>query len=139
VLLGHPGGPFWAKKDAGAWSIPKGELDPGEEPLTAAIREVEEETGHRASGTFLPLQPVKQAGGKLVQAWAVEDDFEPAELQSNTFSMEWPPHSGRTAEFPELDRAEWFSLEEASRRILKGQLPLLVELSSLLAEAARES
>jgi predicted NUDIX family NTP pyrophosphohydrolase len=133
VLLGHPGGPFWAKRDAGAWSIPKGELNLGENPLEAAIREFEEETGYRPSGTFHPLAPARQAGGKVVQAWAIEGDFDPANLRSNTFSMEWPPRSGRMAEFPELDRVEWFSLDEAGRRILKGQAPFLAELSQLVA------
>lgn len=132
VLLGHPGGPFWAKKDLGAWSIPKGEIDEGEEPLQTAIREFEEETGFRVDGMFLPLSEVRQSGGKTVHAWAVEGDIDPATLTSNTFSLEWPPKSGNVAEFPELDRVEWFSIEEAGRRVLKGQLPLLEELRTLI-------
>ncbi|MGE0056852.1 MAG: NUDIX domain-containing protein [Dehalococcoidia bacterium] len=132
VLLGHPGGPFWTKKDLGAWSIPKGEIDEGEEPLQTAIREFEEETGFRVDGMFLPLSEVRQSGGKTVHAWAVEGDIDPATLTSNTFSLEWPPKSGNVAEFPELDRVEWFSIEEAGRRVLKGQLPLLEELRTLI-------
>jgi predicted NUDIX family NTP pyrophosphohydrolase len=132
VLLGHPGGPFWAKKDLGAWSIPKGEVDPGEDHLQAALREFEEETGQRPAGEPARLQSVRQAGGKLVHAWAVEGDFDPANLQSNTFTMEWPPRSGKIAVLPELDRVEWFALDEALRRVLKGQAPLLEELRALL-------
>lgn len=132
VLLVHPGGPFWAKKDDGAWSIPKGEMAEGEDPLQAAYRELEEETGHSIGsdlkGNSLPLTPVKQAGGKMVYAWAVESDFDIAMLKSNTFSMEWPPRSGRKQEFPEVDRAGWFRLAEARRKILKSQEPLLLEL-----------
>jgi len=133
VLLGHPGGPFWSKRDLGAWSIPKGEIDPDEDPLAAAVREFEEEMGNRPpEGPFLALQRVRQPGGKLVQAWAVEGDFDPTQLRSNTFALEWPPKSGRTVEFPEIDRAAWFPLDEARRRILKGQLPLLDELAAVL-------
>lgn len=132
VLLVHPGGPLWAKKDDGAWSIPKGEMAEGEDPLQAAYRELEEETGHSIGsdlkGNCLPLTPVKQAGGKMVYAWAVESDFDIAMLKSNTFSMEWPPRSGRKQEFPEVDRAGWFRLAEARRKILKSQEPLLLEL-----------
>ena len=134
VLLGHPGGPFWAKRDAGSWSIPKGEIEPGEEPLLAAIREFEEETGYRISGTFLPLNPARQSGGKVVHAWAVEGDCDTSHIRSNPFSIEWPPHSGTSAEFPELDRAAWFSIEEGLQRIVKGQVILLEELASLLGE-----
>ncbi|HEX5369661.1 MAG TPA: NUDIX domain-containing protein [Dehalococcoidia bacterium] len=136
VLLAHPGGPFWAKKDQGAWSIPKGEIDAGEDPLQAAIREFEEETGHRPSGDFVPLSDVRQAGGKVVFAWAVEGDLDAATIKSNTFSVEWPPRSGRVVEFPEIDRVAWFSIEEASNRILKGQLPLLSELVRAVAGAS---
>ena len=128
----HPGGPLWAKKDLGAWSIPKGEPLPGEEALAAARREVEEETGLRPGGTPRPLTPVRQPGGKLVEAWALEGDCDPAAIVSGTFSMEWPPRSGRTASFPEVDRAAWFTLDEARRRILTGQRPLLDELARLL-------
>ena len=128
VLLVHPGGPFWARKDDGAWSIPKGEFEEPEDPLAAAIREFEEETGARPSGEFIPLSPVKQAGGKLVSAWALRADFDPATLRSNTFSMEWPPRSGRLQEFPEVDRAAWFAIEDARQKILKGQGPFLDQL-----------
>jgi predicted NUDIX family NTP pyrophosphohydrolase len=131
VLLVHPGGPFWAKKDDGAWSIPKGEHAAGEDPLTAAKREFEEETGASMSaaghGDFLSLTPVKQAGGKTVSAWCVEGDFDPNLLRSNVFAMEWPPKSGRKKEFPEVDRAAWFSPEEARRKLLASQTPLLDE------------
>lgn len=128
VLLVHPGGPFWAKKDEGAWSIPKGEFADGEDPLTSAKREFEEETGSVATGTFIDLDPVRQAGGKTVYAWAVEIDFDPSALKSNTFRMEWPPRSGKEREFPEIDRAEWFPIEAATQKILASQLPLLHEL-----------
>jgi predicted NUDIX family NTP pyrophosphohydrolase len=133
VLLVHPGGPFWKNRDAGAWSIPKGEHDEAEDPLDAAKRELAEETGLRPEGTFLALDPVRQKSGKLVRAWAVEGDCDPRAIRSNTFSMEWPPRSGRTAEFPEVDRAEWFAIEEAHRRILPAQSPLLDQLESRLA------
>ncbi|MEI9973435.1 MAG: NUDIX domain-containing protein [Ignavibacteriota bacterium] len=121
----HPGGPFWAKKDDAAWSIPKGEFEDAEDPLTAARREVEEETGATPDGTFVPLQPLKQPGGKTVFAWAIQADFDPSGLRSNTFSMEWPPRSGKTREFPEVDRAAWLGIEggekEDSERT--GRLP----------------
>src|SRR5436309_1989670 len=107
-LLVHPGGPFWAKRDRGAWSIPKGEYAAGEDALPAAVREFEEETGMRPSGSFLPLGEIIQAGRKIVVAWAVEGDFDPAQFRSNTFTTEWPPRSGREATFPEVDRAAWF-------------------------------
>ena len=135
VFLVHPGGPFWAKKDHGAWSIPKGEYAEGEEPLSAARREFEEETGFRANGSFLELGAVKQAGGKIVQAWAVEGDCDPAELKSNAFEIEWPPRSRHRAEFPEVDRAGWFSLPEARQRIFMGQVSLLDALLRRLASA----
>jgi predicted NUDIX family NTP pyrophosphohydrolase len=125
VLLIHPGGPYWASKDDGAWSIPKGELAEGEDPLAAAIREVEEETGCAVTGEFRPLDPIRQPGGKTVLAWAVECDFDPSTLKSNTFSMEWPPKSGNVQHFPEIDRAGWFDAEAARRKLLKGQVPLL--------------
>ena len=131
VLLVHPGGPFWAKKDEGAWSIPKGEYAAGEDPLSAAKREFEEETGASMSavtrGDFLPLTAVKQAGGKIVNAWSVEGEFDPAMLRSNVFEMEWPPKSGKKQTFPEADRAAWFSPEEARRKLLASQAPLLNE------------
>lgn len=135
VLLVHPGGPLWARKDSGAWSIPKGEPDRGEDLLEAARREFKEETGQGVDGVFTGLTPVRQAGGKVVHAWAVEGDFDPAALVSNTFSMEWPPRSGRTATFAEIDRAAWFELDEAGRRIVTGQRPLLDELARRLVEA----
>ena len=133
VLLVHPGGPFWAKKDEHAWSIPKGELGAGEDPLRAALREFEEEIGVPApDGEPLPLEPVRQPGGKRVLAWALRGDLDPARLKSNTFSMEWPPRSGRMATFPEVDRAAWFTLEEAARRIHKGQETLLARLKAIV-------
>jgi predicted NUDIX family NTP pyrophosphohydrolase len=132
VFLVHPGGPFWKNRDAGAWSIPKGEYAEGEDALDAAKREFAEETGFPLSGTTLPLEPVRQRSGKLVHAWAVEGDCDAAAVRSNLFSMEWPPRSGRMAEFPEVDRAEWFPLEEARRRIHPAQAPLLDQLERLL-------
>jgi predicted NUDIX family NTP pyrophosphohydrolase len=131
VLLGHPGGPFWAKKDAGAWSIPKGEIDAGEDPLAAAKREFTEETGLRPDGELVALTPIRQKGGKVVLAWAIEGDCDARAIESNVFSMEWPPKSGKMAEFPEIDRAEWFSLDEARRRINPGQLPFIEELQEV--------
>ena len=128
VFLVHPGGPFWAKKDIGAWSIPKGEIGEGEDPLAAARREFEEETGFTVDGVFRALTSLRQPSGKTVVAFAVEGDCDPARLRSNTFSMEWPPKSGKQAEFPEVDRAAWFGIEEARQRILKGQAPFLDEL-----------
>ena len=128
VFLVHPGGPFWAKKDLGAWSLPKGELADGEDPLEAAKREFTEETGFPIDGDFRPLRPLRQPSGKTIVAWAVEGDCDPAELRSNTFELEWPPKSGKRAQFPEVDRAAWFSLEEARGRINKGQAPFLDEL-----------
>ncbi|HSS52780.1 MAG TPA: NUDIX domain-containing protein [Thermoanaerobaculia bacterium] len=132
VFLVHPGGPFWAKKDLGAWSIPKGEFAEPEEPLAAAIREFQEETGVAIQGTFLPLPPRKQPGGKIVLAWAVEGDLDPGQIQSNTFVLEWPKGSGRRKEFPEVDRAEWFRIPEAKRRILAGQAGFLDDLCQRL-------
>ncbi|KIC92735.1 NUDIX domain-containing protein [Flavihumibacter solisilvae] len=132
VLLVHPGGPFWVKKDAGAWSIPKGEIEAGEEPLQAATREVKEETGWDAQGTFIPLTPVQQKSGKIIKAWAVQQDHDPAGMVSNSFEMEWPPHSGKKKNFPEADRASWFTMEEARIKIIPGQVPLLNELEKML-------
>jgi predicted NUDIX family NTP pyrophosphohydrolase len=133
VLLIHPGGPFWAKKDLGAWSLPKGEIEENEEPLDAAKREFAEETGFAVSGEFLPLNPIRQSGGKIVHAWAVEGDCDAARVQSNLFSMEWPPKSGTLRQFPEVDRAAWFSIPEARGRILPAQKDFLEQLSSLLS------
>jgi predicted NUDIX family NTP pyrophosphohydrolase len=134
VLLAHPGGPFWKNKDDGAWSIPKGEYADGEDPLAAAKREFAEETGLIPSGDFVPLGEVRQPGGKVVSAWAVEGDFDTKLLRSNTFSMPWPPGSGKLQEFPEIDRAGWFALEIARRKILKGQAEVLDRLAQYLAE-----
>jgi predicted NUDIX family NTP pyrophosphohydrolase len=131
ILLVHPGGPFWAKKDEGAWSIPKGEMAEGEDPLAAAIREFNEEMGSPPSGKFIPLEPHRQPGGKMVFAWAARSDFDPSRLKSNMFSIEWPPRSGRQQEFPEVDRAAWFDVESARRKILKGQEPFLDQLLRL--------
>lgn len=128
VLLVHPGGPFWAKKDLGSWSIAKGEYEESEEPFQAALREFFEETGHQPAGPFLPLAERKQPGGKLVFAWATESDWDPSSLVSNTFTMEWPKNSGQIGEFPEVDRAEWFEIAEAARRIRPGQQGFLYEL-----------
>ena len=128
VLLVHPGGPLWAKKDEGAWSIPKGEIDADEAPLAAARREFEEELGSPVSGEFIALAPIRQASGKVVHAWAVEADFDPATFTSGMFSMEWPPRSGQQQEFPEVDRAEWFSIDNARRKINKAQIELLDQL-----------
>jgi predicted NUDIX family NTP pyrophosphohydrolase len=133
VLLVHPGGPFWANKDHGAWSIPKGELATDEDPLAAARREFREELGTEPIGETIPLAPVKQPGGKLVLAWALQSDFDPSTLRSNTFSMEWPPRSGEQRNFPEVDKAEWFDLAAARRKILKGQEPLLDQLLAKLS------
>lgn len=126
-FLVHPGGPFWKGKDAGAWSIPKGEYDQ-EEPLAAAIREFSEETGQVPEGAFIPLTPIKQKGGKEVRAWAVEGDFDPDKLVSNTFSMIWPPRSGKMQTFPEVDRGSWFLLPEAKEALNPAQHPFLDEL-----------
>jgi predicted NUDIX family NTP pyrophosphohydrolase len=130
VLLVHPGGPFWARKNYGAWSIPKGEYSTDEDPLAAAIREFHEETGCRPQGSLVPLTQVQQASGKLVAAWAINDDWDPSKLRSNTFSMEWPKGSGRLQDFPEVDRAAWFDLAEARRRINPAQRALLDELEA---------
>jgi predicted NUDIX family NTP pyrophosphohydrolase len=133
VLLAHPGGPFWAKKDEGAWSIPKGLFEEGEDPLRAARREFTEETGFRAkSKGFVPLGEARQKGGKLVLVWAFEGDARPEKLKSNTFTVEWPPRSGLKQEFPEMDRAEWFDLETAKKKILPGQREFIERLEEKL-------
>lgn len=128
VFLVHPGGPFWAKRDSGAWSVPKGEIDADEDGLEAAKREFHEETGARVEGDFFELAPVRQPSGKVVHAWAVEGDIDAAAIASNTFSMEWPPKSGATREFPEVDRGGWFTLAEAREKLLPGQVSLLDQL-----------
>ncbi|HYK59382.1 MAG TPA: NUDIX domain-containing protein [Bryobacteraceae bacterium] len=128
VLLAHPGGPFWKRKDLGAWSIPKGECDAGEDPMAAARREFEEETGLSLKSELTPLGEVKQAGGKRVLAWAVEGDCDPASIHSNTFDLEWPPKSGKIQQFPEIDRFEWFSLDAARERLVEAQTVFLDRL-----------
>lgn len=133
VFLVHPGGPFWAKRDEQSWSIPKGEYPSGADALVEARREFHEETGSEVTGEFIPLNAVKQPSGKLICAWAVEGDLDPASLRSNTFRIEWPPRSGRQQDFPEVDRADWFDLATARCKILPGQLPFLAELEAVLA------
>lgn len=121
VLLVHPGGPYWARRDVGAWSIPKGEVEAGEDAMAAAYRELREETGFVVSGHLIPLGQSRQRSGKLVVAWAVAADVDPRQLHSNAIAIEWPPRSGKRCEFPEVDRVEWFDLAEARQRILSGQ------------------
>jgi predicted NUDIX family NTP pyrophosphohydrolase len=132
VLLVHPGGPFWKNKDAGAWSIPKGEFATDEDGLTAAIRETKEETGQLFTGKFVALQPVKQRNGKVVHAWALESDFDTGTLVSNTFLFQWPPRSGKMIEIPEVDRAEWLTPEEAKEKIILAQWNLIEQLLVML-------
>jgi len=132
VLLVHPGGPFWAGKDLGAWSIPKGEFEPGEDPRQVALREFREEMGQPLEGELVPLAPRKQPSGKLVHAYAVAGDLDAGAIRSNLFTMEWPRRSGRRQEFPEVDRAQWFALAEAREKILRGQRGFLDELGALL-------
>jgi predicted NUDIX family NTP pyrophosphohydrolase len=139
VFLVHPGGPFWAKKDLGSWTIPKGEYAPEEDALAAAQREFAEETGCAIQGDLLPLTLLRQPSGKLIVAWAFEGDCDPAALQSNTFSLEWPPGSGRQREFPEVDRAGWFALEEAQEKIIRGQVGFLEELQLILEAKDRSN
>ena len=131
VFLVHPGGPFWARKDAGAWSIPKGEFEEGD-PLEAAKREFREETGSPIDGTFVTLAPLKQRGGKVVHAWAVEGNIDASLIKSNTFAMEWPPRSGRQQEFPEVDRGGWFTIPAAAEKLIAGQRGFLDELERML-------
>jgi len=134
VLLAHPGGPFWSKKDSAAWSIPKGEFDESETPETAARREFEEETGVALTVALTALTPVAQSRGKTVHAFAAEADLDPARVSSNTFTLEWPPRSGRMQAFPEIDRAAWFTLDEARTRIVAGQRPIIDELARVVSE-----
>jgi predicted NUDIX family NTP pyrophosphohydrolase len=131
VFLVHPGGPFFAKKDLGCWSIPKGEYTEDEDPLAAALREFQEETGFTVAGEFIPLKELRQPGGKIVKTWAVEGDLNASGLRSNMFSMEWPPKSGKIREFPEVDRGEWFSIEVARTKLLPGQAGFLDQLLAL--------
>lgn len=132
VFLVHPGGPFWTRKDDGAWSIPKGEYEPGADPLATAKREFYEETGIEVAGIFHALAPVKQPSGKLISAWAVEGEFEAAALTSNTFTLEWPPKSGRMCEFPEVDRGAWFDLTTARVKLQAGQRDFLDQVQYLV-------
>jgi predicted NUDIX family NTP pyrophosphohydrolase len=136
VFLVHPGGPFWAKKDEGAWSIPKGEFNiDSEDPLEAAKREFTEETGFTPAGDFIPLDPLVQSNMKIVHAWAAAGDCDASQIKSNTFSMEWPPRSGKQQEFPEVDRAGWFEIETAKIKILKGQITFIDRLKEKLEKA----
>jgi len=137
VLLVHPGGPYWASKDAGAWSIPKGEYSEGEDALSAAKREFAEETGVNVEGEFFPLGEVKQAGGKIVQVWALQGDLDPSLIRSNTFTLEWPPRSGSVREFPEVDSAGWFLMPVAKRKLLSGHREFLERLSDRFAADRR--
>ena len=128
VLLVHPGGPYWSKKEIGVWSIPKGEYDESEIPLEAAKREVKEELGVLVEGNFIELAAVKQKSGKIVKAWAVEFDIDESKIESNFFEMEWPPNCGKMKQFPEVDKAAWFDIEEAKTKINPAQIPLITEL-----------
>jgi len=128
VFLVHPGGPYWSKKDEGAWSIPKGEYEEGEDPFEVAKREFKEETGFEANGDFISLSPLTQPSRKIVIAWALEGDCDADKIKSNTFTMEWPPRSGKYAKFPEVDRAGWFSIHVAKIKLLKGQVGFLEQL-----------
>lgn len=132
VLLAHPGGPLFKNKDEDTWTIPKGELEPDEDMLATAIREFEEETGIKPNGPFAALQPIQQKGGKIVHAWAFEGDCDPTKIVSNSFTMEWPPKSGRLMEFPEIDRADFFDVESAGRKIKAAQMPLVKECERLV-------
>lgn len=139
VLLAHPGGPLWARKDLGAWTLPKGRFNGDERPIAAAKREFEEEMGSPPAGEFVEIGSIKQPSGKVVHAFVAESDFDVSTVRSNLFPLEWPPKSGQRAQFPEVDRAAWFSIEEARKRILKGQEPFLDRLLTLLKTTATES
>jgi len=132
VLLAHPGGPYWSRRDDGAWALPKGEIEPDEDPLAAACREFQEETGVTPQGPFASLGELKQSGGKHVQAWAFEGDMHPDALVSNTFELEWPPRSGKLQSYPEVDRVAWFTVDEAAVKLLASQRPFLERLVSAL-------
>lgn len=136
VLLVHPGGPYWVKKDKGAWTIPKGEAVAGEKLLEAAIRETEEETGVKVQGKFIELTSLRQISGKIIYAWALQSDFNATAIKSNTFEMEWPPKSGKKKLFPEIDKAAWFDTEEAKDKIIADQVPFIIELENTLNKAA---
>ncbi len=138
VFLVHPGGPFWVGKDDGAWSIPKGEYSDGDDPLATAKREFFEETGFEVTGTCYALLPLKQPSGKVVSAWAIKGDLDAAGMKSNTFSLEWPPRSGKMQEFPEIDRGGWFDLSTARTKLLPGQRGFLDQLQKFLAENQSE-
>ncbi|WP_332823636.1 NUDIX domain-containing protein [Ramlibacter sp.] len=133
LLLAHPGGPFWSRRDAGSWTLPKGEIEEGEDPLAAARREFEEETGFASAPPFLPLGELKQKSGKRITAWAFEGDADPRHLVSSPFEMEWPPRSGRMQRFPEIDRVAWFGVAQARARLLAGQVPFVDSLEALLS------
>lgn len=133
VLLAHPGGPFWSRRDAGSWTLPKGEIEEGEDPLAAARREFEEETGFASAPPFLLLGEQKQKSGKRITAWAFEGDADPQHLVSSPFEMEWPPRSGRMQRFPEIDRVAWFGVAQARARLLAGQAPFIDSLEAVLA------
>ena len=135
VFLVHPGGPFWQNKDEHAWSIPKGEPDPDEELLNTAQREFNEETGLTVQGRFQEMKPVRQSSDKIVHAWAVEAQLDPTNIKSNSFTAEWPPHSGKQQQFPEVDKAEWFPIAIAREKIHKGQIPLLEQLELMLKKS----
>ena len=137
VLLAHPGGPFWVRRDEAAWTLPKGEIAPGEDPLAAARREFLEETGFASAAPFLPLGELRQKSGKRISAWAFEGDADPAHLVSNRFEMEWPPRSGRLQFFPEVDRVGWFALAQARRKLIAGQAPFIDALEALLQADAQ--
>jgi predicted NUDIX family NTP pyrophosphohydrolase len=140
MFLVHPGGPFWAKKDLGSWSIPKGEYTHGEEPFEVAKREFQEETSFKAEGEFMALKPIKQPSGKIITVWAFEGDCDASKIKSNTFTIEWPPRSGKQQEFPEVDRAGWFTISIAKKKSTKGQIGFIDELCQLLADnSSRET
>jgi predicted NUDIX family NTP pyrophosphohydrolase len=139
IFLVHPGGPFWVRKDDGAWSLPKGEYSDPEDPLEAAKREFQEETGISVDGDFLPLAELRQPGGKLITAWALEKDVDPTLIKSNLFSMEWPPKSGRAQQFPEVDRAAWFPISQARTKLLKGQLAFINRLMNKLSVTVEDN